>query len=161
MCASILGFQAPLLRSVADQLGLPPVSEVARIPGVREVYRFTVHYYDGRACNSVATLGVSPTGGIQLENVYQRALLNKPLSYSIEAERYQEFVRAVMGLHFDKLPDQPNLPTYNLTDLWMIERAAGTFLHSVILAPEQARDEFSMLVNAVRHGLPEALRVVK
>ena len=26
------------------------------MPGVREVYRFTVHYYDGRACNSVATL---------------------------------------------------------------------------------------------------------
>ena len=161
MCASMLGFQAPLLRSVADQLGLPPVSEVARTPGVREVYRFTVHYYDGRACNSVATLTVSPTGGIRLENVYQRALLSKPLTHLIEDTRYAEFVRAVMGLHFDKLPDQPNLPAYNSTDLWMIERAAGTFLHGVILAPEFANDVYSMLANAVRHGLPEVLRVVK
>jgi len=53
------------------------------------------------------------------------------------------------------------LPAYNLTDLWLIERAAGTFAHSVILAPELARDEYSKLVNAVKNGLPEALRVVK
>src|SRR4051812_25105173 len=138
MCASILGFQAPLLRSVAAQLGLPPVSEVARTPGVREVYRFTIHYYDGRACNSVSTLTVSPTGGVRLENVYQHALNRKPIAYLIEDARYNGFVRAVKGLAFDKLPDQPNLPAYNSTDLWMIERAAGTFSHSVILAPEFA-----------------------
>lgn len=161
MCASILGFQAPLLRSIADQLGLPPASEVARKPGVREVFRFTVHYYDGRACNSVATLSVVQTSGVRLENVYQRALNRKPITYPIEDARYAEFVRAVMGIHFDKLPDQPNLPAYNSTDLWMIERAAGTFLHSVILAPEFALNDYSKLTNAVRNGLSEALRVVK
>ena len=88
-------------------------------------------------------------------------MLSKPITHPIEDARYQEFVKAVMGLHFDKLPDQPDLPAYNSTDLWLIERAAGTFSHSVILAPELARDEFSKLVNAVRNGLPEALRQVK
>ena len=161
MCASILGFQAPLLRSIAAQLGLPTISEVAGKPGVREVYRFTVHYFDGRACNSVATLICSQTSDVKLENVYQRALNRKPITHSIEDTRYTEFVKAVKGLPFDKLPDQPNLPAYNSTDLWLIERAAGTFSHNVILAPELALDDFSKLANAVRNGLPEALRMVK
>ncbi len=96
MCASILGFQAPLLRSIADQLGLPLIGEVARKPGLREVYRFTVHYYDGRACNSVATLTVSQTSGVRLENFYQRALNSKPITHPVDDARYAEFVRAVM-----------------------------------------------------------------
>ena len=165
MCASILGFQAPLLRAIADQLGLKPVTEIARTPGVQEVYRVTVQYYDGRACNSVATLRRSSAGalsdGAALETVYQRALARKPIAHRIEEARYEEFVRAVKSLNFDRMRDQPDLPDYNSTDLWLVERAAGTFAHSVILAPEQARDDYGRLVNAVRHGLPEALRQVK
>ena len=79
MCASILGFQAPLLRAIADQLQLPPVAEIARQPGAHEVCRITVQYFDGRACNSVATLRGLPGSGNTLEVVYQRALLRKPL----------------------------------------------------------------------------------
>jgi hypothetical protein len=161
MCASMLGFQAPLLRSVADQLKLPSVKVIAQQPGVQEVYRITVHYFDGRACNSVATLRRSSTVGIRLETVYQHALGEQPLVHQIEDLRFEAFVKAVKGLRFDKLPDQPNLPDHHSTDLWLIERAAGTFAHSVILAPELARDDYSMLANAVKHGLPEALRVVK
>jgi hypothetical protein len=161
MPPSILGFQAPLLRAIADQLGLPPVLEIARRPGVTEVYRITVQYFDGRACNSVATLMGAHGAEIMLEIAYQRALARKPLTHRIEAERYAEFVKAVKGLRFDKMPDQAALPTYNSTDLWLIERAAGTFAHSVILAPELARDEYSRLANAVKNGLPQALRVVK
>ena len=161
MSASILGFQAPLLRGIADQLGLKPISEIARLPGVNEVYRVTVHYFDGRACNSVGTLRVSPTAGIILEMVYQRALASKPIAHTIEQARCEEFVQAIKGIRFDRMPDQPNLPAYNSTDLWLVERAAGTFYHSVILAPQLAQDAYGRLANAVRHGLPEALRVVK
>ncbi len=161
MCASILGFQAPLLRGIANQLQLKPIAEIARDPGVEEVYRITVQYYDGRACHSVATLRASQTGGITLETVYQRALNRQPIAHSIEAVRYDEFIKAVRSLSFDRMRDQSNLPAYNSTDLWLVERAAGTFYHSVILAPELALDAYSGLSNAVKHGLPEALRIVK
>lgn len=160
MSASILGFQAPLLRAIADQLGLKPISEIARLPGVHEVYRITVQYFDGRACNSAATLRSSLTG-VVLETVYQRALARKPIAHGIDEARYEEFVQAVKSLRFDRMRDQPNLPDYNSTDLWLVERAAGTFYHNVILAPELARDAYGRLANAVKHGLPEALRQVK
>jgi hypothetical protein len=161
MCASILGFQAPLLRAIADALALKPVTEIARQVGVREVYRITVQYYDGRACNSVATLHSSHVGGAALEVVYQRALKSQAITHSIEDARCREFTQAATGAHFDRMADQPDLPAYNSTDLWLVERAAGTFSHSVILAPELARDDFNRLANAVKHGLPEALRMVK
>ena len=161
MCASILGFHAPLLRAIADQLGLKPIIELARMPGVQGVYRITVNYFDGRVCNSVATLCSTQTGGIVQETVYQRALSRKPIAHQIDEMRYEEFIQAVKSLSFDRMLDQPNLPAYNSTDLWLFERAAGTFSHSVILAPELAQDQHARLVNAVRNGLPEALRQVK
>lgn len=157
----ILGFQAPLLRAIATQLGLPSVLEIAREPRISEVYRITVQYFDGRYCNSVATLVTVHGAQPVLEVAYQRALARKPLAHAVDADQYAEFVRAVKGLRFDHMADQPDLPTYNSTDLWLIERAAGTFAHSVILAPELARDAHSRLANAVKHGLPQALRAVK
>jgi hypothetical protein len=159
--ASILGFQAPLLRGIADSLGLKPVTEIARQPGVREVYRVTVQYFDGRASNSVATLRSTQVGGAVCEVAYQRALNRRPISHPIDEPRCQEFIQALKGIRFDKMADQSGLPAYNSTDLWLVERAAGTFSHSVILAPELARGDYNALANAVRHGLPEALRMVK
>jgi hypothetical protein len=161
MSPSILGFQAPLLRGVAQQLQLPSVSAIARQPTSHEVYRITVHYFNGRACNSVATLRRVSTGSIVLETAYQRALGNKALVHPIDSGRYAEFVKALKGIQFDHMGDQPNLPEYNSTDLWLVERAAGTFSHGVILAPELARDSHARLVNAVKNGLPEALRLIK
>ena len=159
--SSMLGFQAPLLRAVIDDCGLPPISEVARPPGVQDVYRITMHRFDRRACNSVSTLRCALTEGVVLETVYQRALLLQPLSHPIDGFRYEAFVKAVAALDFDHLRDQPDLPDYDATDLWLIERAAGTFTHGVIVAPELARDRHARLVNAVKNGLPETLRVVK
>lgn len=161
MSASLLGFQAPLLRAIADQLGLKSIAEIAKLPGVAGVYRITVHYFDGRACNSVATVRATRTTGVSAEAVYQRALALKPITHRIDDARYEVFVQAVKSLRFDHMRDQPNLPAYNSTDLWMVERAAGTFYHSVILAPELAHDDYARLVNAVRNGLSEALRQVK
>ena len=161
MSPSILGFQSPLLRGIAEQLQLPSVRELARQPGSHEIYRITIHYFDGRACNSVSTLRRIVAGNFVLGSAFQRALGNKSLAHTIERERYADFVKALNSLNFDHMGDQPNLPGYNSTDLWMVERAAGTFSHSVILAPELARDNYMRLVNAVRNGLPEALRQIK
>lgn len=156
----LLGYHLPALRGIAEALRLEPVAQIARQPGVQAVYRITVHYFDGRASNSVATLR-RDVMGIALELQFQRALSGKPLLPPISPERYDTFVKALHGLGFDRLSDQPDLPMYNSTDVWLVERAAGSFAHSVIIAPELARDAYARLTNAIRNGLPEALRMVK
>jgi hypothetical protein len=133
---------------------------MARRPGMQAVYRITIHYFDGRASNSVGTLYRTTADGVRLELRFQRALGGKPLSPPVSLVAYETFVKALQSIGFDHMDDQPNLPNYNMTDVWLIERAAGTFAHSVIVAPEFATDAHAWLVNAVKNGLPEALRIV-
>jgi hypothetical protein len=108
----------------------------------------------------VGTLYRTTADGVRLELRFQRALGGKPLSPPVSLVAYETFVKALQSIGFDHMDDQPNLPNYNMTDVWLIERAAGTFAHSVIVAPEFATDAHARLVNAVRNGLPEALRMV-
>ncbi len=79
--SSLLGFQAPLLRSMANQCQLPSIREVARAPGMQDAYRVTIHLFDRRACDSVSTLRCTTTEGIVLETVYQRTPLLKPIKH--------------------------------------------------------------------------------
>jgi hypothetical protein len=153
--------QAPALRAFAERVGVATINALARQPGAAAVFRVTVHYHDRRAQDSIATLkkGVS---GVTLELVYDRALNQKPLVYTIPPERYDIFFRAVLSLGFDKLTDQPAIPPHDVTDVWLAERAAGTFAHSLLVAPELAQDgAHARLINAIRNGMPEMLRVVK
>lgn len=150
-------FHLALLRSVLERLDVERLGYVVSMPAVQGAIRVTVHYYDGRACDSAATF-IRRTGDTAaLEMVYEKPL-GVPLVRSLPAERYDVLARALAGLRFDHLPDQPDLPTYDSTDLWLIERAAGTFLHGVIVAPELAQGDYARLANAIRNGLPEALR---
>lgn len=155
-----LDYFLPILRGVSDQLGLERVTQMARRPGMQAVYRITVHYFDGRASDSAATLYRTTADGIRFEIRFQRALGGLPLSPLVSVTAYETLVRALQSLGFDHLTDQTNLPDYNVTDVWMIERGAGMFAHSVILAPELATGKHALLVNAIRNGLPEALRTV-
>ena len=159
--SSILGYHLPILRGVADSLGLETMGAIARQPGVQGVYRVTVHYFDRRASDSVATLERFSFEDATLELQFQRVLRGKALKLPISGARYETFVKALQGLGFDHMDDQPDLPNYSTTDVWLIERAAGTFAHSVIAAPELAKDSYARLVNAVKNGLPEALQQVK
>ena len=157
--SSVLGYQLPMLLRIAERIGLPTVAQMARRPGVQVVYRVTVHYHDGRACDSVATLLKSVAEGITFEVHYQNALQGKPLTPEIAPAGYEDFVQALQHINFDRMGDQPDLSS--AADLWLLERAAGTFAHSVVIAPHSASDLHARLVNAVKNGLPEALRVVK
>jgi hypothetical protein len=153
--------QAPALRAFAERVGVPTVNVLARQPGTAAVFRVTAHYHDRRAQDSIATLK-KDVSGIRLELVYDRALNQKPLNYTISAERYETFFRAVLSLGFDRLTDQADIPPHDVTDIWLVERAAGTFAHSFLIAPQLAQDgAHARLINAVRNGMPEMLRVVK
>lgn len=152
-------YQAYLLRSIGDQMKLTPLQKVAMQPGISAVYRLTVRYHDRRACDSVATLQ-RWREQMTLEIVYRGRFDHKPLKMTIQPTRYEAFVASLHKLHFDHLKDQPNLPTYG-ADLWLLERAAGSFAKSLILAPELAVGIYVELVNAVKTYLPEMLREVQ
>ncbi|HLU08117.1 MAG TPA: hypothetical protein VK003_00485 [Oceanobacillus sp.] len=156
--SGLIDYPLFLLRGITERIGLPATTQVARRPGVQVVYRVTVHYRDGRACDSVATLVKSVAEGVRLEIHYQNALEGKPLTPEIPPERYEDFVQALQNIGFDQMRDQPDLP--NAADLWLVERASGTFVHGVVVAPDSASEQHARLVNAVRNGLPEALRMI-
>lgn len=158
---SIMRSHAPGLRMIADRLALASVSALAKRPGVVAVYRVTAQTFDGRLCDSVATFTRINGRDSVLEIAYLRAFDRKPLIYAIPTARCEVFAAALASLSFDRLPDQPNLPIYEAADLWLIERASGTFAHQVVVAPDSAADEYARLVNAINNGLPEAIKQVK
>jgi hypothetical protein len=152
-------FHAPSLLAVAARCGLPTVLALARMPGMQGVFRVTVSYHDRRARNAVTTISRAAVG-VRLEIVFDGAF-GKPLLHPFDRDRYETFARALFGVGFDHLKDAPNLPAPGKADVWLIERAAGSFTHGLLLAPERAEGVYSRLINAVRHGLPEALRQVE
>lgn len=155
-----MDYLAAMLRAIADHCGLKPLRQVALLPGVRAAYRLTVRYHDRRAHDSAATLRVARAGGPQLEVVYRALFDHKPVQISIEAARVQAFEDALIAARFDHLRDAPNLPPHG-ADLWLLERAAGGFYHSVLLAPELTGGQHARIVHIVASHLPEALREIR
>jgi hypothetical protein len=161
MSQSTFPYYAYVLRTIADNTGIKPLSKLALEPGIQSAYRITVHYYDKRACDSVGTLcRLMSEDERSLEMRYQGAFQQKPLFYPIELERYEAFLRTMQKAQLDRLPDQPNLPMRGV-DLWLVERAAGGFSKSVILAPKAAEGAYETIVNSVKIHLPEAVREIR
>ena len=149
---------AALLRAVADTLALKPVRQLARGPSVRAVYRVTVHHDDRRALDAVTTI-IRDSAGATFTVRYEGLHHLRPTGQMLALERFSALTLAWQRAGFDRLRDQPGLPLHG-PDLWLLERAAGTFVHSVIVAPQIAGGSHAALVEAVRAHLPEALREV-
>lgn len=149
---------APMLHAMAERLGQPAIRAAARRPGVSGVLRVIAHYYDHRAHDSVATVRRMATGEAALEMAYDHALGGRVLTRALEAERFEACWRDLLGLGFDRMPDQPGLPLYDAADLWLVERAAGGFAHSVLLMPTAQADPHRALVRLIRRALPEMVR---
>ncbi len=150
----------PALRALAERLGLPTVGKLARTPGASAIYRVTARYHDRRAKDSVATLRKMVTGEIVIEAVFDRALNQKVLVHAVTRDQFDIFNTAILGMGFDRLHDQPDIPLYDVVDMWLVERAAGTFTHGILIAPNEARDKHAQVVNAIRHGMPEMIRMI-
>lgn len=151
---------AARLRLIGEHVGQPSLTALARSPGVQVAYRVTIYYFDRRASHALGTLTKTHLTGAQLAIYFEGALGHRPLTYSLSAERMNGFVRALAMADFDHLPDQPNLPTYATSDLWFVERAAGAFSHSMIVAPTLAEDVYKTLVETVHEYLPELMRQI-
>ena len=156
---SLITPYAPTLRAIAQRMKLYPVAQLALQPGITAVYRVTVYYADQRAYHTVATLQKTPVTGAALELRYEGAFGSKSLHYTLIPARYEGFAAGLRSGGFDRLPDAPELTAKEGTvDVWMLERAAGSFYHSVIVAPVLAHDAYAKMVAAVRQNLPEAVR---
>ena len=156
----LLAPHAPTLRAIIESVGVESLSALMKQPGVSAVYRLTVYHHDGRAHDTVSTLTHSPVRGNRLETIVRLMFGGKPLVHNVTPQRYEHFVATLNAVRFDQLDDQPGLPPYG-ADLWLLERAAGSYTKSVVLAPERAEGVYATLVAAVRADLPEALREVR
>lgn len=157
---SLFPHHVSTMRAIVEAVGVDSLHEIARRPGVRAVYRVAVHHHDGRARDAVGTLTLHATEGALLNVVYRVTFEEKALVHRIEPARLEAFTRVLQLVTFDRLDDQPHIPPYGV-DLWMIERAAGSFSRSVIIAPDVAEYPYIALADAVRQNLPQILREVR
>lgn len=152
-------YLASLLMGIIDQMKLTPLTKLALQPGVRAVYRLTIRYHDRRAIDSVATVVRTSGNGATLEVVFRGRFDQKPLRFLVSQADYEGLTFGFQKVNFDKLGDQADLKPYG-EDLWLWERAAGTFHKSVLLAPSDADGAYWQLVRLAWTHLPEAVRVV-
>lgn len=122
------------LRLVAERAHAEPIKQIMRQPTVKGLYRVSIHYHDLRALDVVATVLRRGVTEATLTLSYDGLPHLKPIIHALSLERYNAFALALQKLHFDKLKDQPRLPQYG-ADVWMVERAASTFIHGLLLSP--------------------------
>ncbi len=146
-----------ILKVIAESVGAKGMEQLGHEPGVKAVYRLTIRYHDRRAADSVATLRWGNEASLSV--VYRGLFLHKPVITAIERSRYEAFMQELNKLGFDRLTDQPNIPPHGV-DLWLLERAAGSFYNSVVLAPELTGNVYARLVFEMQRLLPEATRAI-
>ncbi len=147
------------LRMIAEQMHIEPIKQIMRQPTLKALYRVTIHYHDLRALDVVATLLRRGATEATLTLHYDGLTHLKPIIYEMSLERYNGFALALQKLHFDKLKDQPRLPQYG-ADIWMVERAASTYIHGLLLSPQTADGDYRELVSVIETHLPEILKEV-
>jgi len=150
------------LRFIAVRLAVPELEQVVRQPGIGEAYRVTIQYHDGRSPDQVATLSfVQASGGMAALAIHYRRADDRPLilTPTIPLARARTFTSALRALAFDKLDDMPDVPWYG-ADLWLVERASGSFHHDLVLAPDKAVGVHAQIVALVREHMREMARAI-
>ncbi len=151
--------RADPIRLIALRLRQDELRYVVQQPGVNEALRVTIQYHDGRHPNQVATLTRGHGAECTLLVVYDRPGRDVRFTYPVTLERYMTLLSALRRAGFDALDDQPDVPYFGV-DLWLVERASGSFYHDVVLQPESAAGLHGEIAGAIRTQLREALRPV-
>ncbi len=149
--------QVAIFRNLAARVGVQPLRDVARSPGLTEAYRITVHYSGMRVPDSVSTIRCYRQAAPVMESVYLGFFNHKAIIRRVSSEPFEQFRRGLIALRFDKLTDQPNVPLFDV-DLWLVERAANGFEKGVVIAPMNAADAYARIIELTRRWLPEAVR---
>jgi len=151
--------RADPIRLVALRLSQDELRNLTRQPGVNEAFRVTIQYHDGRHPNQVATLTRGHSGDGVLRVIYDKPNKNVHFTYPVSADRYRALLSGLRRVKFDLLDDQPDVPFFGV-DLWLVERASGSFYHDVVLSPESARGFYRELLLAIQQHLKEAVRTI-
>jgi hypothetical protein len=151
--------QTAPLRFIATRLELPELERQARQPGLTQAYRLTIQYHDARHPDQVATLIKTQQRLEAALTVHYRRVDSAPLAleYSIPTPRYEAFQAALRKLGFDHLDDPPDVPYYG-ADLWLVERAAGSFHHDLVFAPALAQGDYLLMMELFQELMHEMCR---
>jgi hypothetical protein len=151
--------RADPIRLIALRLKQDELRNLTRQPGIHEAFRVTIQYDDPQHPNQAATL-TRGHGGASLKVVYDKPGTEVLFTYPVEIERFTALLTALRRVKFDSLDDQPDVPYFGV-DLWLVERASGSFYHDVVISPEEARGFYRELILAIREHLKEALRPIE
>ncbi len=144
---------------LASQLGLPDLERAASRAGVMSVLQVSAYYAERRVRHSVARVIEYQTGEITMQVVFQGVNLDEPLRLTLDRERLEGLERALLRARFEQLADQAGL-SYAERSLWLIQRAAGSHVHGIMVAPDRPETPYTSIVNAIDDYLPEAIREI-
>ncbi|HEX3052474.1 MAG TPA: hypothetical protein VHP83_17565 [Aggregatilineaceae bacterium] len=150
--------RADPIRLIALRLNQDELRNLTHRPGINEAFRVTIQYHDAQHPNQVATL-TRGHSECSLSIVYDKPGKLLDFRHTIPAERYKELLTSLRRTKFDTLDDQPDVPYFGV-DLWLVERASGSFYHDVVMSPDSARGHYRELLLAMREHLKEALRSI-
>ncbi|MEM6282783.1 MAG: hypothetical protein AAF787_11360 [Chloroflexota bacterium] len=155
---STYSYQHYLLRSISTQFQLPDTPTIAQQPGIQSVFRVTCHYPGGDFPDSVATVVSSQVGQPTL-TVHRNGSESNGENM-LDRQAFEALTATLSTVKFDKLADQPDIPSTR-ANLWLIERAAGSFIKGVLLSPELATDDYQSLVFRLHELLPAAVEPLR
>lgn len=141
---------------LAERLGLPALQRAAADAGAISVLQISV-YQRRQLRHSVARASEYQTGEIDMLLAYEGIRLAQPIRLPIERERMEKLQEALLSARFGKLGDHPEL-SRDEPCIWLVQRAAGSHIHSVMIAPDKPLLPWSAIVNAIDAYLPEAIR---
>lgn len=154
-----MAFDGSVIYQVADDLGFENLDRVARRAGVMSVLQVTAYYFGRRVRHSVARVIEYQLGDVELLLVYEGFNRHQPLRLNVPKDRLEKLLWALRQAKFDTLSDQDGL-SFTDRSLWLIQRAAGTYSHGLIVSPDNPQMPWSSIVNAIDDYLPRAIREV-
>ncbi len=154
-----MAFDGSDVYQLAGSLGLPELEQVARAAGVMNVLQVTAYYTERRVRHSLARVIEYQTGETELRVAYEGVNVGKPMVLPVERDTMEALNAVLLAVNFGRLSYQAGLSHADQC-LWLIQRAAGTHVHGIMLAPERPEPPWSTIVNAIDAYLPEAIREI-
>lgn len=152
-------FDGSDIYQLASRLGLPSLERAARAAGVMSVLEISAYYVERCLRHSVARVIEYQLGEIELQVAYEGVRLETIPRIALDEARIEKLNAVLLAVKFKSLRHQPDL-SYEARSLWLIQQAAGAYIHGIMVAPDRPALPYATIVNAIDDYLPEAIREV-